>query len=84
MILGVYCIKDAKVGWLTPTVDQNDASASRNFVHAMKNTQSILYTHPKDFDLYRIGDFNSDTGKLLGLEVPDLVFEGSSADVEVK
>lgn len=84
MILGVYCIKDAKVGWLTPTVDQNDASAARNFVHAMRNSQSILYTHPKDFDLYHIGEFDSETGKLLGYAVPELVFEGSSADVEVK
>lgn len=83
MKLGVYCIKDSKVGWLTPTVDQNDACAARNFVHAMKNTQSLLYTHPKDFDLYNIGDFDTESGVLSGF-APELVFEGSSADIEVK
>lgn len=84
MTLGVYCIRDLKVGWLTPTVDQNDASATRNFVHAMKNQNSILYTHSKDFDLYNIGEFDTETGILSGYAVPELVFEGASCEVEVK
>lgn len=84
MILGVYCIRDIKVGWLTPTVDQNDASACRNFVHAMKNQNSILYTHSKDFDLYKIGEFDSDSGRLNGFDSCELVFEGASCEVEVK
>lgn len=83
MILGIYCIRDAKVGWLTPTVDQNDATAARNFVHAMKNSQSILYTHPKDFDLWKIGQFDTDKGQIESLFPGSLVFEGASADVEV-
>lgn len=77
MILGVYCIRDQKVGWMTPTVDQNDACAVRNFVHAIKNTQSILNTHPKDFDLYKIGSFDSDEGCIVP-QLPELVFEGSN------
>lgn len=83
MKLGVYCIKDTKVGWLTPTVDSNDASAARNFVHAMKNTNSILYTHSKDFDLFKIGEFDSETGIITGV-LPELVFEGASCEAEVK
>lgn len=84
MTLGVFCIRDLKVGWLTPTVDTNHASASRNFVHAMKNKDSILYTHSKDFDLYQIGKFDTETGLLSGFDVPELVFEGASCEVEVK
>ena len=84
MKLGVYCIKDCKVGWLTPTVDSNDATAARNFVHAMKNTNSILYTHSKDFDLWKIGEFDSDTGVISGILPCELVFEGASCEAEVK
>lgn len=84
MRLGVYCIRDIKAGWLTPNVDQNDATASRNFVHAMKNVNSILYTHPKDFDLFKIGEFDTETGILYGLVEHVLVMEGASCEAEVK
>lgn len=84
MILGVYCIRDIKAGWLTPTTDQNDATASRNFIHAMKNQNSLLYTHPKDFDLFQIGSFDTETGLLHGFAGPELVFEGASCEAEVK
>lgn len=84
MILGVYCIRDSKVGWLTPSVDQNDASATRNFVHAMKNSQSILYTHSRDFDLWKIGTFDTDKGQIDGIFPGELIFEGVSCETEVK
>ena len=84
MKLGVYCIRDSKVGWLTPTVDHNDASAARNFVHAMKQTDSLLYSHSKDFDLWKIGTFDSEKGTLEPLFPGELVFEGASCEAEVK
>lgn len=84
MKFGVYCIKDSKAGWLTPSFDLNDPCAVRNFVHAMKRTDSLLNSHPRDFALYHIGEFDSDDGIVSGYAVPELVFEGSSADIEVK
>lgn len=84
MIVGVYCIRDVKVGWLTPTTDQNDASAARNFVHAMRNQNSLLYTHPKDFDLFHIGTFDTESGVLRGFDVPELVIDGVSCEIKEK
>lgn len=62
MIFNVYSIKDSKVGYLTPTFEVNDQVAMRNFAHAVKNSESILNSHPNDFSLYCIGEFDSISG----------------------
>lgn len=62
MILNVYSIRDEKTGFLSPTIDQNDAAAMRNFAHACMNVQSLFYTHAADYTLMKIGEFDSDTG----------------------
>lgn len=77
MTFGVYSIRDIKSGFLTPTVEMNDAIALRNFAHAVQNSDSILFTHFKDFALYKIGTFDSDTGLLAPLDLVQLVGEAS-------
>lgn len=62
MKFGMYAIKDAKTGFMTPTVDQNDASALRNFEHAVNQPDSLLNSHPNDFALYLLGEFDTDAG----------------------
>lgn len=62
MKLGMYAIKDAKTGFMTPTVDQNDAAALRNFEHAVNHPDSLMHSHPNDFTLCRVGSFDTDSG----------------------
>lgn len=62
MIYGVYSIKDVKTGYLPPTYDVNDLSAMRNFEHACQNTDSLFFTHSKDYSLYKIAMFDTDNG----------------------
>lgn len=62
MRLFMYSIKDAKTGYMTPVVEQNDASALRNFSSAVNQPGSLLHDHPNDFALYRIGEFDTDEG----------------------
>lgn len=76
MIYPVYSIKDHKVGYMPPTVDQNDGSAIRNFSYAV-NSGGIMNYSPNDFDLFKIGDFDDEKGKMIGI-VPELVVSGSS------
>lgn len=79
MIYGVYSIRDVKTGFMTPTVDQNDDSAARNFYHAVANSDGILFTYASDFALYHIGNFDSDTG-IIDPAIPSvLIAEGSNA-----
>lgn len=65
MKFSVYSIRDAKTGFLTPSVEMNDASAARNFEHAVLNSASLMNSHPGDYALYRIGEFDTDSGKLV-------------------
>ena len=65
MIYGLYCVKDLKTGYLTPMTDMNDYSAMRNFEHACSNIDSLFYTHPGDYQLFKIGTFNTEDATIV-------------------
>lgn len=77
MKFNVYAIRDVKTGFMSPTFEINDAVAMRNFEHAVQNSDSILFSHCKDFDLYKIGTYDSETGKLLPIELPLPICSGA-------
>lgn len=62
MIYGIYAVRDVKTGFLSPTLDVNGDSAIRNFEHALMRADSLFFTHPSDYSLYRIGDYDTETG----------------------
>ena len=64
MIYNIYSIRDHWTGYMPPTYDVNDASAMRNFRHAMMVGDSVFVTHKEDFSLYRLGTFNTETGEI--------------------
>lgn len=64
MITGLYAIKDAKSTFMPCTVDVNDATAIRNFEHAVRQKDSILASHPNDFALYAVGIYDDCNGKI--------------------
>ncbi len=76
MKFGIYCIKDAKTGFMTPVVEQNDAAALRNFSHAVNQPESIMYDSPNDFSLFKVSDFDTDAG-ILAIPSPVLVVDAS-------
>lgn len=66
MIYPVYAIRDFKTSFMSPTCDVNDESAIRNFEHTVLNAQDSLYfSHPEDYALYRIGQYDADKGLLI-------------------
>lgn len=73
MKYGLYAIRDAKVGFMSITVDANDSSARRNFEHACANTSSLFYTHPHDYDLYKLGVYDTDSGVIDPINPPEFV-----------
>lgn len=73
MIFGVYSIRDRLTGYSQPTIDQNDAVAMRNFRHAFMNWQSIYHSHPGDFELCKLGMFDSDSGLLSPVQVTPIM-----------
>lgn len=60
----VFAIRDAVIGYLTPTVEQSDAAAIRNFAHAAMAPDSLMRSHANDFSLYRIGSYDTESGAL--------------------
>lgn len=77
MKFGMYAIKDAKTGFMTPTVDANDATALRNFEHAVNQPDSLLNSHPNDFTLCKLASFDTDVGVCEVLPVPFVVADAS-------
>lgn len=77
MKYGVYSIRDARTGFLPPTVDLNDSSAMRNFAHACMQKESLLFSHIEDYALCKIGEFDSSKG-VITPQLVDVILDGSS------
>lgn len=71
-------VRDLKTGFFTPTLEQNEQSAKRNFLNMLRNAQSdsLLAYAPTDFDLYVIGSMNIETGVIEPETVPRLIMNG--------
>lgn len=79
MIYGIYSMRDKHTGFVSPTFDLNDQTASRNFSMALTKSDGILGFAPSDFDLYCLGSFDTDTGVIVPASLPQLVLTGSQA-----
>lgn len=75
MIYGIYTIRDVKTSFLSPTVDYNDDSAIRNFKHACLNSNSLFFTCPEDYALYKIGEFDSEDGTIKSYKIPKHIID---------
>lgn len=72
----VYSVRDCNVGFNQPFVDRNDDCAVRGFAYAVNNSD-LMGFRPNDFDLYQIGEFDEELGKLTALDLPILVIHGT-------
>ena len=78
MIWNVYSIRDQKSGRFMQSVnDVNDETAKRGFAQAVNTPSGIIGFAPKDFDLYKIGEFDDEKGKYTALECIELVVNGA-------
>lgn len=74
----MYSVRDRHTGFMTPSTDFNDNTAKRNFAKAINSDNGIMNFDPGDFDLYRIGEFDTDKGVLIPEKIPQLVISGLS------
>lgn len=75
----IYDVKDQS--FAMPMFVKNDEIAIRN-VQAAAGQGSLLLMFPQDFELYCIGEYESDTGMMIPLEAPRYIgrvldFKGS-------
>ena len=79
MIYNIYAMRDELTGFLPPTYDINDAAAMRNFRVAILRSSDSIHYMPSDYSLYRLGLYDSDTGRLIVDEVPTFLMRGEPA-----
>lgn len=74
MIKMIYSIHDNKTGCFLDTFnDTHDESAKRAFTEACSDPKSRLNRFPNDFDLYRLGTFDTSSGRVLSADVPEKI-----------
>lgn len=79
MKMPVYSERDIAVGFGYPYVAMNDTVAKRNFAYKINNADyNLMNFSPKDFDLYKVGTFDTDTGLVSVENIPELVCSGIS------
>ena len=65
MKLGMYSIYDKMTGYMVPSYQQNDEQAFRAFAYDINSPDmSVLKANPEDFQLERVGYFDTDTGTI--------------------
>lgn len=78
MKYSIYSIRDAHTGFLSPTFEQNDAVAMRNFSHAVVHGNTVMNSHSADYNLYHVGYFDTDSGLVTPVTPPKLVMSATS------
>ena len=72
----IFTIYDVKAkAYITPFVLPNDGMAIRTFQTCANDLNHAFGQHPEDYVLYRIGEFDSDTGELINDKSPELIIK---------
>ena len=77
MMHPVFSVRDQMVGFNDPFCAVNENVAVRDFTNVVNNPSGRIYLNPNHYDLYRIGDFDTETGKMTPCE-PSLIVTGLS------
>lgn len=75
MVYPLYVIRDVKVSYGTPYAMNNNDAAQRDFSFKLHNNE-ILGFSPSDYSLYRVGSYDTESGKITP-EDPVFIVEGS-------
>lgn len=79
MVLVAYSVHDSVAQFFGPPFFcKTDGEARRLFSDACKDTRSNLSEHPSDFALYRLGQFDDNSGDLVPV-APVLIVRGVPA-----
>lgn len=71
MKIGIYSYKDNVNGFMTPNFEVYDPAAVRGFAYAVNNP-GLMNFKPEDYSLWKIAEFDSETGVVTPVE-PTLI-----------
>lgn len=67
----VYSVRDLKAEYfISPFTLHSDAEAIRSFGDAVSKGGTTLSDHPEDFQLYKVGEFDIDSGLIVSFPSP--------------
>lgn len=64
MLKGIYAIKDELTEFFNPIICANDDDALRTFSTIVNDKNSTIGLSPKDYSIWKIGEYNSMTGEI--------------------
>lgn len=76
MTLNLYAVRDVKSTYMSPVVGNNDAQAMRSFRAGMRAVPEFEVA-PADFELYRIGEYNNESGLITPTVPPVWICSGA-------
>lgn len=78
MIYPLYSIRDNKTSFMAPQPAETEEQAIRNFSQLCNTPGSLMGFAPADFDLYKVGTFDTQKGVVAPSEPIQLVVSGAS------
>jgi len=76
MQLKIYTIRDSKGEFYGPPFFQKThGEAERSFHTLVNDPKSNVNTYPEDFDLYHLGEYDDQTGKIRPLDTPSHIIK---------
>lgn len=79
MVNPICALRDEKVGFINVSVVHSTDVAVRSFVNACKQPNSDMQLSRKDFSLWHIADFDSDSGGIVPVQ-RNLLVDGGMID----
>lgn len=80
MICPIVAVRDRLTGFKNIVVEPNLEVAKRQFKNSFNQT---LLIDRSDFELHHVGDFDTETGKLIPLESTVLIMTGNEVNINV-
>lgn len=75
----MYCVRDTKVGFDPQIIIQaNESAAVRGFKFLISNPEAMQGKFPEDYELYQVGEFDTDSGLIVSCAPPQFVVSGGS------
>jgi hypothetical protein len=72
----IYSIHDAKAEYFTqPFFKKTHGEAERDFTQLVNDEKSQLHKFPEDYDLYYLGEYDDNTGKMTPIDTPQHIIK---------
>ena len=83
MKMKIFCVRDrATIQFGNPMFLVSQGQAVRSFVDEVNRAEkeNQIYQHPDDFDLYSLGDYDTETG-IFETGIPEQILTGKQAAI---